>query len=154
MNLQLRPSQFSTVDQACAQDFVEDLDPGYTDAETIPSANEDVPRPSPDHVFAISEDDLCIEPPGGEIHSNPPDSSMQDLTSPTLQDLMDPLLPSTSQGFVYSSNAVLKSISSLVPDLNTVIQAISNPQVAISLLLILLPMLEMKMLRSVPSPIR
>jgi len=134
-SLQFRPSQFPTVDQAHAQDFVEDLDPGYTDAvETIPSANEGIPRLSPDHVFAISEDHPCIEPLGGEILSNSQDSSTQDLTSHTLQDLMDSLLPHTSQGFVYSCNVVLKSTKFQVPDLNVVTQATSGSQVAIPLL--------------------
>ncbi len=109
--LQLRPSsQFSIVDQALAQDFVEDLDPGYTDAvETIPSANEGISGFSPDHAFAISADHPCIEPLGGEIHPSPPDFSTQDLTSPTLQDLMDPLLTSIFQEFVDTSNDMLKS---------------------------------------------
>jgi len=80
----LRHGQFSTVDQVCAQDFVEDVNSGYT-ARTqderpfqkeknfstssssqdvggvIPSINEDVPSPSPDHIFTISEDDPCLD---------------------------------------------------------------------------------------------
>jgi len=123
-SLQFRLRQYSTVDQAHAQDFVEDPDPGYTtrtqeerymqmegnfltsnlsqDAiESIPtSTSEDVPSPSPDHAFAISEDDPCIESLGGEILSNPPNYSIQDLASPTPQDLMDTLLPSARAGLL------------------------------------------------------
>jgi len=119
-SLQLRPSsQFSIVDQALAQDFVEDLDPGYTDAvETIPSANEGISRFSPDHVFAISEDHPCIEPPGGEIPTSSPDSIPQDLSAP--------LLTSIFQEFSDTSNAVLKSTEFQVHDFPTMAQAISS----------------------------
>jgi len=145
-SLQFRLRQYSTVDQAHAQDFVEDLDPGYTtrtqeercmpmegnfslsqDAiEPIPSTSDNVPSPSPDHAFAISEDDPCIESLGGEILSNPPNYSIQDLASPTPQDLMDTLLPSTSQEFVDTSNAVFKPTKFQVHAFPTMAQAISS----------------------------
>jgi len=99
-SLQLRPSQFSTVDQVLAQDFVEDLDPAYTDAiKTVPIASEDIPSSFLDHVFAISED--VMEP------SSSPDSIPRDLSAP--------LLTSIFQEFVDASNAVLKSTKFQVP---------------------------------------
>jgi len=52
---------------------------------------------------------------------------------PIAQDFSAHLFPSTSQAFVDSSNAVLKSTKTQLPDLNTVTQAASGPQVAISL---------------------
>jgi len=146
-SLQFRPRQYSNVDQAHVQDFVEDLDPGYITRtqderfmqmemnfltsslsqnaiEPIPCANEDVPSPSPDHAFAISGDDPCIEPLGGKILSNPPNSSTQDPTPSTPQDIMDPLLPSTSQEFVDS--AVLESTKFQVHDFLAMVQALSS----------------------------
>jgi len=125
------------VDQAQAQDFVEDLNPSYTSrtqderfmqreedfltsspsqdaTETVPVAIESIPSSSLDHVFAISDD--VMEP------SSSPNSISQDLSTP--------LFTGIFQEFVDTSNAVLKSTKFQVHDFPATVQATSSPQAA------------------------